>query len=84
MLNEEQKKRIILRLSEKGAIRACPRCGKQNFTLLDGIFNQTVQADIKNLRMGGTTLPAVVISCDNCGFLSQHSIGVLGLLDMFT
>ncbi len=83
LLTEEQKKKIIDTLSTKKAVNACPRCGKTAFTLVDGIFNQTVQSNIKSISLGGISIPTVIVSCDNCGFLSQHSIGVLGLLDLF-
>lgn len=82
-MEKEEKEKIVKALEEHGAILPCPRCGNKNFTLLDGYFNQTVQTDLKNLKnllIGGPSIPSIVIGCSRCGYLSQHSLGVLGLL----
>jgi predicted nucleic-acid-binding Zn-ribbon protein len=79
-MEKEEKEKIIKALEEHGAILPCPRCGNENFTLLDGYFNQTVQHDLKNIFIGGPSIPSIVVGCSRCGYLSQHSIGILGLL----
>lgn len=28
------------------------------------------------------TIPVISIGCENCGFISQHALGALGLLDL--
>jgi hypothetical protein len=30
--------------------------------------------------MASPTVPAIAIACSNCGFISQHAAGALGLL----
>jgi len=81
MLSEEQKQKIIKALEERGAMLPCPRCGNNNFTLLDGYFNQTIQATFKgSMVIGGPSVPSVVTACNRCGYLSQHALGTLGLL----
>jgi ribosomal protein L37E len=79
-LSQEQKNKIVKALEERGAKLPCPRCGNNAFTLLDGYFNQTIQTELKGIVIGGPSLPSVVIACNRCGFLSQHALGVLGLL----
>lgn len=79
-LDETQKQQIIKALDERGAKLPCPRCGNNNFTLLDGYFNQTIQTELKGMVIGGPSIPSVVVACNRCGFLSQHAIGALGLL----
>ncbi len=80
MLTEEQKNLIIKALEERGAKLPCPRCSNTQFTILDGYFNQTLQTELKNISIGGLTIPSIVIGCVKCGFLSQHALGALGLL----
>jgi len=77
---QDQKDAIIKALSDRGASLPCPRCGNNAFTLLDGYFNQIIQDEPKGIVLGGRTIPSIVVACKRCGYLSQHAIGVLGLL----
>ena len=79
-LSEEQKRQIANELEKRGATLPCPRCGNRSFILLDGYFIQPVSTEIGALVLGGPTVPTVVTGCTNCGYLSQHALGVLGLL----
>lgn len=79
-ISAEQKQRIIDALDKAGARLPCPRCGNNNFTLLDGYFNQPVQTELGGLVLGGPSVPSVVVVCSRCGFLSQHALGALKLL----
>ena len=76
--NEKQK--IIKALEDKQALLPCPRCHKQKFTLLDGYFNQPIQQNLQNFNLAGPSLPSAVIVCENCGYMSQHALGVLDLI----
>jgi hypothetical protein len=78
--SQDQKDAIIKALAERGANHPCPRCGNEAFTLLDGYFNQIIQEQPKGIVLAGRTIPSIVVACKRCGFLSQHAIGVLGLL----
>ena len=78
---KETKEKIINALKEKGALNnPCPRCRSKNFTLLDGYLNNQVQMGLGNVFFGGPSVPSVVVVCSQCGYMSQHAIGVLGLL----
>ncbi len=79
-LTQEQKDKIIKALTDRLAKLPCPRCGNDTFTLLDGYFNQIIQTDLKGIVLGGRTIPSVVVACNRCGYLSQHALGILGLL----
>jgi ribosomal protein S27AE len=79
-LTQEQKDKIIKALVERGAKLPCPRCGNDTFTLLDGYFNEIIQSEPKGIVLGGRTVPSIAVACNRCGFLSQHALGVLGLL----
>jgi len=79
-LSQEQKDNIIKKLVERKAILPCPRCGNHNFILLDGYFIQPMSAEIGAMVLGGQSVPTVVTACSQCGFLSQHALGALGML----
>jgi len=79
-LTQEQKDKIIKALTDRGAKLPCPRCGNDSFTLLDGYFNQIIQTELKGIVLGGRAIPSIVVACNRCGYLSQHALGVLGLL----
>lgn len=80
-MDETQKGKIIKALQDKGAVLPCPRCGNQNFTLIDGYFNQPIQKQLSNsLVIGGPSIPSVGVVCNKCGFISHHAVGVLGLM----
>lgn len=81
ILSNEQKEKIIKVLEEKGAKLPCPRCGNNSFILIDGYLNQTIQAELKGIVIGGPSLPSIVIACNRCGYLSLHALGPLGLLE---
>lgn len=55
----------------------CPMCGGSRFQLVNGFFLNGVQKDMNSFQVGGESIPTVAVVCVNCGFLSQHAIGVL-------
>ena len=79
-MDKKTKDEIAKRLTERGAVLPCPRCGNNNFSVIDGYFNQTLQDDLQGVVIGGPSVPMAVVACNRCGFLSQHALGVLGLL----
>jgi hypothetical protein len=79
-LTEAEKRRIADALQRKGVIRGCPMCGHNSWVLADGYFNQTLQTKLSGLVIGGASVPTAVVVCTNCGFVSQHALGVLGML----
>ena len=79
-LTEEEKQRIISMISGRVNWLKCPMCGNNQFSILDGYFNHTLQSDFNNLVLGGPSIPSVGIVCNKCGFISQHALGTLGLI----
>lgn len=82
MIDEEEKQRLVLRLNEKFAQNGlvCPMCHHNHFSLADGYVNNFMQDNFNGAVIGGTSIPAIPIICTNCGFISMHAIGVLGML----
>lgn len=80
-LSSEIASRILKALATRAANRPCPRCGNESFALLDGLFHHTLQFSLSEVTLGGSTVPTAVLACTNCGWLAEHALGVLGLLD---
>lgn len=80
-LSEDQRRKIADALEKKGATGPCPRCGQRQFSVLEGYFIHPISTSASGLRIGGPAVPVAVIACNNCGFLSEHALGALGLLE---
>lgn len=81
-LPEEIKAKIISVLSAKIPDFSCPMCRQKNFALADGFFANSVQPNPGSVLIGGTYIPTVSVICTHCGFLSQHALGALNLMDI--
>ena len=80
-INKEVKDKIAQKLAERGAVQACPRCGHPNFSLLDGFINLPLNKEVTgDVIIGGPQVPCAVVGCNNCGNLSYHALGALGML----
>lgn len=82
MINQEEKQKLVEKLNERfrnGGL-SCPMCHHRQFTVADGYTNNILQDNFNGLVIGGPSIPAIPIICTNCGFISMHAIGVLGLL----
>jgi hypothetical protein len=80
-LSEDDKKKIIAKLAEKKIVVSCPMCSNKNFTIADGYFVNVLQMNPQGgLLLGGPSIPTIAIICMQCGFISQHALGILGLL----
>lgn len=75
------REKIAKLLSEKGAVQPCHRCGKNQFTVLEGYSNISLQEKFNTgLVIGGPAVPVAHVACNNCGAITSHAIGALGLL----
>lgn len=79
-LSQEDRQRIADALRRAHVSARCPMCNNQNFTVLEGYLNHAIQTQVPGMVIGGQSLPVAVVVCNRCGFLSQHALGVLGLL----
>lgn len=76
------KEKIIQKLNEKNAVHPCARCGSHSFTVLDGFSKIMLDEKIDgSIRIGGPMVPVAIIACTNCGALTMHALGALGLLE---
>ena len=68
-------------LQDRGVKLPCHRCGAVNFTVIDGYASFPVQPEVSgNVIIGGPAVPAALVACNNCGAITAHALGALGLL----
>lgn len=70
-------------LTSRGATQPCHRCGKTHFSVLDQYTNLSLTSDLDqpgSIIIGGPSVPVVMAACMNCGAITMHALGVLGLL----
>jgi len=81
-MTDKEKERIEKILGEILPNPECPMCHNRHFTILDRYIISPVQEDYKgSIGLNHKTIPALSIVCTKCGFISQHSLGILGLLE---
>ncbi len=56
---------LLSKLISAGGLRECPSCRKDT----------PRGVEVRNDLAGPKTL---VLTCDNCGFISQHAVGLIG------
>lgn len=81
LLSNEQKQAIVDQLNSRVPDLKCPICRSDRFIVVDGYMRNTLHKSSSEVRLGGVALPTAAICCKNCGFVSQHALGILGLLE---
>ena len=74
---QKEKNRYAELLTKKVNKHPCPMCGNQHFSLVDGFLSNSVHSDLNVVNLGGAAIPTVSIICTNCGFISQHALGII-------
>lgn len=78
-MDEARKQKAAAALQAKGALRACARCGRQDFEIV-GETAVNLQAKSEgNYEIGGPAARAILVACRHCGDMSHHHVGVLNL-----
>lgn len=80
-LSDETLKKIEKVFAERGVTLRCPRCGNGEFVIVnDGYVTHVIQPpDFSPIALQGQHIPSVATVCQKCGFISLHSLIVLGL-----
>ena len=80
-MNIDEKNDIIKKISDIIPELECPMCHNKHFIIVDGYFPNMVYDDYNASIMKYTKgMPSVAIVCNRCGFISNHSMGALGLM----
>lgn len=77
-LTTSQKETIVKTLKSKSGL-ACPMCQNKQWTIGDEIVSVNPVSLSGSTVMGGPFIPMVQVVCNNCGFISHHALGLLGV-----
>ena len=66
-------------IQSKGVDAPCPRCNNTRFDIL-GESTLPIQENPNVVQVGGPSIPVVIIACAQCGFITLHAQGVLGMM----
>jgi hypothetical protein len=81
-VTEEERQRIANALTARGATLPCGRCGRPSFSVLEDLVKLPLQPATGPMLLGGRHVPAAVVVCTNCGNVSLHALGTLGLMQI--
>lgn len=73
---------ITSALEASGANLPCHRCGHDDFAVVNQYLQIIVEPELspdRSLADGLNTMPLIGAACTQCGWLSLHSVQVLGL-----
>lgn len=76
-ISTDDKHKIVAALKARGA-GSCPRCRDSQWTVSE-YSRIEVQATMDRNSAERTTIPAVMIVCEHCGFIAQHALQPLGV-----
>ena len=85
MFTDEQKTQLVEKLTtllNRNRPFTCPMCGGTTFGIVDGYFINPIQDEFNHFRFAKDSIPTVSILCSDCGYLSQHALGVVDPLSM--
>lgn len=78
-IDKNRNDQIIKSLENKRARLPCSRCGNNKFEIVGETFIP-IQSDPNSVVIGGPSVPTALVACSNCGNISQHALGVLGIM----
>lgn len=74
----EQFNKVVAKVQERGVSETCPRCNTDTWKV--ELMTLNVSQPVTPLALATqASVPVAVVICANCGFLSFHSLRVLGL-----
>lgn len=80
---KEELERIMAALKEKvPKPENCPICGNEDWNVGDNLVAVVLQEDAKQLKLTGSILPCIPVTCSNCGNTHLLNLIILGLRDL--
>ena len=78
-MDKNQINEVVKALNSKNVNQPCPRCATNHFSIIGESEIIVMQPPQTAGILAGlmppskTTMPIIVVACDNCGFISQHA-----------
>lgn len=77
-MTDRQKQTIQAALQAKG-VAVCPMCRRSGWQVGEDLVHAPATSLGGGMSLGGPHIPMAQIVCTNCGFVSHHAVGVLGI-----
>jgi ribosomal protein S27AE len=74
-MEKTQSAQVARQLKDKNADKPCPRCGHVHFSVVGETGVGVNPTGMAGLNAGH--IPAVIVACSKCGFLSLHATAIL-------
>jgi hypothetical protein len=74
------KQAVVDALRSKGVNGACPMCSGRSWAQLDGFVYLPTGPSSDSAQSATGLVPTVVMACQNCGHMSTHVAGMLGVV----
>lgn len=78
-MDTDRQNEAIQALRSKGVSQPCPRCRNDRFEVV-GEAVVPLNEEPGKVVVGGPAVPVILVACSNCGLLTQHAQGPLGLI----
>jgi hypothetical protein len=83
LLTKDERIEIHDRIIEKCQEYKCPICQMNKMTLFDHLEEANNLGFWESLASSFSRVPYTMLVCNNCGFMSKHAIGALGLMHLY-
>jgi len=80
-MEQWEKEKVAEALRKKTVNQPCQRCGKLNFDVI-GFHSISLNPNAGTLVIGGPSVPVAIVACVNCGCITEHALGPLGLMNL--
>ncbi|MDO5534107.1 MAG: hypothetical protein Q4F65_05600 [Propionibacteriaceae bacterium] len=81
-LTQEQLQEILTALEDRGVRGDCPRCGNAQWSLQGHLTTLPLFHPSGTIVLPAPAVPACMVLCVRCGYVSLHALGVLGLMHL--
>lgn len=80
-MNAKEKELITKVMQARVPNMRCPMCGNTSFQFVEGYHLQRMQCQIFLDSKLKHIMPTITLVCQHCGFVSQHAIGAMNMIE---
>lgn len=81
LISRELRMKIAREIRKRIPNLRCPMCGSERMDVESGFIHNHLTTQKLEPRLFGVSIPSIPLVCQNCGFISQHALGILSVLD---
>ena len=74
IFSDQEKRRILAALADRGVADCCPRCGRNDLAVIDGYLVLRPQLQMDTSILGGPSVATAMLVCTHCGHIGLHAL----------